>query len=257
MTEVEALRGKVAIITGATKGMGRAAAVLFARSGAHVIATGRSEDDGARTEALMREAGGEGVFVRHDVTSEDDWAQVTGLAMSRYGGLDVVVNNAGVFMVKPIAETTEADFDRIYRTNVEGTFLGIAHGMAAIARTGRGGSIVNVSSLMGQVGYPGATAYCATKGAITGMTKAAALEGAEYDPPIRVNSLHPGVIWTEMITSQFGDDAALKAAFAEDTPLRIIGLPEYMADAMAYLASDQSSYVTGTELTVDGGRGAD
>ncbi len=260
MTPIAELSGKVAIITGATKGMGRATAVLFAQSGAKVVATGRNAEDGARTEALMGGAatgGGEGVFVRQDVTCEADWARVTDTAMTRFGGLDIVVNNAGVFMVKPLAETTEADFDWIYRTNVEGTWLGMKHGMAAMVRTGRGGAIVNVSSLMGQVGYPGATAYCATKGAIAGMTRAAALEGGEYDPPIRVNSLHPGVIWTEMITSQFGDDEALKTAFAEDTPLRIIGLPEYMADAIAYLASDQSSYITGTELTVDGGRGAD
>lgn len=257
MTPIPELKDKVAIITGATRGMGRAAAVLFARSGAKVVATGRSEAEGAETERQMIEAGGEGVFVRQDITSETDWAHVTGAAVSRYGGLDVLVNNAGVFMVKPIGDTSEEDYDWIYRTNVEGTFLGMKHAFAAMRATGRGGAIVNVSSLMGQVGFPGATAYCATKGAITGMTKAAAHEGAEFDPQIRVNSLHPGVIWTEMITSQFGDDPALSESFAEDTPLKIIGLPEYMADAIAYLASDQSSYVTGTELTVDGGRGAD
>jgi NAD(P)-dependent dehydrogenase (short-subunit alcohol dehydrogenase family) len=129
--------------------------------------------------------------------------------------------------------------------------------MAAIAKTGRGGAIVNVSSLMGLVGYPQNAAYCASKGAVTGMTKSAALEGAAFTPPIRVNSLHPGVIWTEMITSQFGDDKALSDHFASETPLKIIGLPEYMADAILFLASDESSYVTGAALTVDGGRGAD
>ncbi|MEM6625948.1 MAG: SDR family NAD(P)-dependent oxidoreductase [Pseudomonadota bacterium] len=257
MTPLADLNGKVVIITGATKGMGRSTAVLFAQSGAKVVATGRSEADGAETERQIKEAGGDGVFIRQDVCEEADWARVTEEAMSRYGGLDIVVNNAGVFMVKPIAETSEEDYDWIYRTNVEGSFLGLKYGFEAIRKTGRGGSIVNVSSLMGQVGYPGATAYCATKGAITGLTKSAALEGAELEPQIRVNSLHPGVIWTEMLTSQFGDDQSLQDAFAEDTPLKMIGLPEYMADAIAYLASDQSSYVTGTELTVDGGRGAD
>ncbi|MEO0981289.1 MAG: glucose 1-dehydrogenase [Pseudomonadota bacterium] len=257
MTTVAELKDKVAIITGATKGMGRSAAQLFAQSGAKVIATGRDEAAGAETEKLMKEAGGEGIFIRQDIAREADWERVVGEASSRFGGLDVVVNNAGVFMVKPIEETTVEDYDWIYQINVEGTFLGMKHGFRAIKETGRGGSIVNVSSLMGQVGYPGATAYCATKGAIAGMTKSAALEGAELDPPIRVNSLHPGVIWTEMLTSNFGDDPALKDAFAEDTPLKMIGLPEYMADAIAYLASDQSSYVTGVELTVDGGRGAD
>lgn len=257
MKTVRELKDKVAIITGATRGMGRATASLFTASGAKVVATGRSEAAGEETERLMREAGGQGVFVRQDVTSEADWTRVIDTAQNRYGGLDILVNNAGLFLVKPIADTSAADYDEIYRVNVEGTFLGMKHGFAAMQATGRGGSIVNVSSLMGQVGYPGATAYCATKGAIAGMTKAAAHEGAALDPQIRVNSLHPGVIWTEMITSQFGDDAALKSAFAEDTPLRMVGQPEHMADAIAYLASDQSSYVTGTELTVDGGRGAD
>jgi NAD(P)-dependent dehydrogenase (short-subunit alcohol dehydrogenase family) len=110
---------------------------------------------------------------------------------------------------------------------------------------------------MGQVGYANAVAYCATKGAITGMTKAAAMEGAGMTPPVRVNSLHPGVIWTEMITAQFGASQELADAFAAETPLRIVGLPEHMADAIFYLVSDESSYVTGAELTVDGGRGAD
>ncbi|MEM9669114.1 MAG: glucose 1-dehydrogenase [Pseudomonadota bacterium] len=257
MTPLNELNGKVAIITGTTKGIGRATAVLFARSGAKVIATGRNEADGARTQGLIDEAGGDSIFIPQDITSEREWERITSEAMSRFDGLDIVVNNAGVFMVKPVADTTAEDYDWIYQTNVEGTFLGMKHGFRAIKETGRGGSIVNVSSLMGQVGYPDATAYCATKGAITGMTKSAALEGAELDPQIRVNSLHPGVIWTEMLTSQFGDDETLKTSFADDTPLRSVGLPEDIADAIAFLASDQSSYMTGAELTVDGGRGAD
>lgn len=257
MTPLAELAGKVAVITGATRGIGRSTAELFARSGARVIATGRSEQHGAQTEARLRDAGGEGVFLQHDVTEEAGWERVMAVAEARYGGLDILVNNAGAFFIKPVGETTEQDYVWIYRVNVEGAFLGVKSAFRAMAATGRGGAIVNVSSLMGQVGFPGATAYCATKGALTGLTKAAALEGAGLKPPIRVNSLHPGVIWTEMITSQFGDDAALQQGFADETPLRMIGLPEHMADAIAYLASSQSSYVTGAELTVDGGRGAD
>lgn len=251
------LHNRIAIVTGATRGIGRAVALKLAALGAAVIATGRDEAAGRETQAQIAAAGGRGQFVPQDVAREDDWARVTDAAFTHFGGVDIVVNNAGVFFVKPLADTTEADWDLAYRVNVEGVWLGVKHGLAAIAKTGRGGAIVNVSSLMGQVGYPNAIAYCATKGAITGMTKAAAMEGGAMRPPVRVNSLHPGVIWTEMITGQFGDSQELADAFAADTPLRMVGLPEHMADAIAYLASDESSYVTGAELTVDGGRGAD
>jgi NAD(P)-dependent dehydrogenase (short-subunit alcohol dehydrogenase family) len=251
------LSGKVALITGGNRGIGRAAAVLFARHGAKVAVTGRDAAAGAETERLVRAAGGECVFHAHDVANEADWERVVGDTVARFGGLDVVVNNAGAFLLQPTTEATEADWDRIFDINCTGTWLGVKHGFHAIAKTGRGGAIVNVSSLMGLVGFPQNAAYCASKGAVTGMTKSAAAEGAMLSPPVRVNSLHPGVIWTEMITSQFGDDQALSDHFASETPLKIIGLPEYMADAILFLASDDSTYVTGAALTVDGGRGAD
>lgn len=250
------LAGKTAIVTGATKGIGWETALLFAREGAAVVATGRDQDMGRDLEAAIAGGGGRAHFVRHDVRSEEDWSQVMAAADS-LGPLDILVNNAGVFLAKPLEETTEADLDLTWQVNVEGTFLGVKSAFAAFARHGRAGAVVNVSSLMGQVGYPGAIAYCASKGAITGFTKAAAVEGGVMTPPVRVNSVHPGVIWTPMITSQFGDDPALSDAFAADTPLRMIGRPEYVADAILFLASDDSSYVTGAELTVDGGRGAD
>lgn len=251
------LSGKTALVTGGNRGIGRAATIALAKAGAAVIATGRDAAAGAETERLAAAVGGVALFASHNVTREEDWIRVVDFALSRFGGLDIVVNNAGAFLLKGTAETSEADWDAIFDINATGTWLGVKHGMAAIAKTGRGGAIVNVSSLMGLVGYPQNAAYCASKGAVTGMTKSAALEGAAYDPPIRVNSLHPGVIWTEMITSQFGDDKALSDHFASETPLKIIGLPEYMADAIVFLASDESSYVTGAALTVDGGRGAD
>ncbi len=247
---------RVIIVTGATKGIGRETALLLAKEGAMVVVTGRDAKGGDETVGAIIQAGGEAIFVRHDIASPADWDTVIAQAET-LGGLYGLVNNAGIFFVKPLEDTTEADFDGIYRTNVEGTFLGVKAAFAAIQRAGKPGAIVNVSSLMGQVGFANAIAYCATKGAITGFTKAAALEGAAMTPQVRVNSLHPGVIWTPMITSQFGDSKDLSDAFAADTPLKIIGLPEYMADAISYLMSDDASYVTGAELTVDGGRGAD
>jgi NAD(P)-dependent dehydrogenase (short-subunit alcohol dehydrogenase family) len=250
------LSRRVIVVTGATRGIGRATALRLASEGARVVATGRDTDAGAETARLVEEAGGSCVFVRHDVTVEADWEHVIDVAHG-LGGLAGLVNNAGMFMIKPIEDTTEADFDAMHAVNVEGAFLGVKHAFRAFKADRRAGVIVNVSSLMGLVGYPEATLYCATKGALTGMTRAAALEGAAMDPKVRVNSLHPGVIWTEMITSQYGDSEALAAAFAADTPLRMVGRPEHMADAIAFLVSDDSSFMTGAELTVDGGRGAD
>jgi NAD(P)-dependent dehydrogenase (short-subunit alcohol dehydrogenase family) len=251
------LANRVVIVTGATKGIGRETAKLLAGEGAQVACTGRHPLDGRSVTAEITAEGGRSIFIAHDVASESAWRVVVARTEAELGGVYGIVNNAGAFSVKPLAETSEAEFQAIYDVNVHGAFLGVKLGFEAIARCGAPGAIVNVSSLMGQVGSAGAIAYCATKGAVTGLTKTAALEGAAMTPQIRVNSLHPGVIWTPMITSQFGDDPALADAFAADTPLRMIGLPRYMADAILYLLSDESAFVTGAELTVDGGRGAD
>ena len=251
------LEDRVIIVTGATKGIGQATCVALAREGARIVATGRDEKGGAETAKLVKEAGADCLFLLHDIRHEDQWERAFEQTEKRFGAPHGLVNNAGSFFVKPLADTTERDFDDIYRVNVEGTFLGVKHAFRSFARSKVAGAIVNVSSLMGQVGFPDAIAYCASKGAVTAMTKTAAIEGAMMSPRVRVNSLHPGVIWTPMITGTFGDDQALSDAFAADTPLKMIGLPEYMADAIVYLISDDAAYVTGAELTADGGRGAD
>ena len=250
------LSGRLIVVTGATRGIGRATSLRLAGEGANILVTGRDRKGGEETVRQIEAQGGEGSFHAHDIAVEADWARVM-LAARGAGGLDGLVNNAGMFFVKPIEETSEEDFDQIHAVNVEGAFLGIKHAFRAFADGGRCGAIVNVSSLMGLVGFPNATAYCATKGAVTGMTRAAALDGAAMTPRVRVNALHPGVIWTEMITDQFGDSQALADGFAADTPLRMIGRPEHMADAILFLISEDSSAMTGAELTVDGGRGAD
>jgi NAD(P)-dependent dehydrogenase (short-subunit alcohol dehydrogenase family) len=251
------LEDRVVIVTGATKGIGRETARRLALEGARVACTGRDQTDGASVVAEIAAEGGRAIFVPHDVAREADWRRVIDRTEAELGPVYGVVNNAGAFMVKPLAETSLTDFQTLFDINVRGSYLGVRLGFEAIARSGAPGAIVMVSSLMGQVGFPGAVAYCATKGAMTGLTKTAAVEGAARAPRVRVNSLHPGVIWTPMITGQFGDDQALADAFAADTPLRIIGLPRYMADAIIYLLCDEAAHVTGIELTVDGGRGAD
>lgn len=251
------LSGKVAIVTGATSGIGRAIAIRFAREGARVIATGRNPEQGAETVRRMTEAGGSGQFMRHEVSAESDWAAVIGKALADYGKLDIVVNNAGNFFVKPIEETTAEDWDKLWSVNVEGAFLGTKLGMQAMKDTSTGGSIINMSSLMGQVGLENATAYCAAKGAVTHLTKAAAVDGAQSKPWVRVNSLHPGVIWTEMLVHEYGHVPNVKEFLIEQTPMKRLGTPDDIANAALYLASDASRFVTGTEVTIDGGRGAD
>ncbi len=248
---------KTIIITGATKGIGRASAVAVAREGGMSLSPDATRKAARKPRELVGETGRDCLFVPHDVRDETQWEAVFAECAKKYGAPSGLVNNAGVFFVKPLADTTEEDFDAIYQVNVEGTFLGMKHAFRSFGASNTAGAVVNVSSLMGQVGYPNAIAYCATKGAVTAMTKSAALEGGAMTPKVRVNSLHPGVIWTPMITDAFGDDKALADAFAQDTPLRMIGLPEYMADAIVYLLSDDAAYVTGAELTADGGRGAD
>lgn len=254
---MDRMKGKVVIVTGATSGIGRAAAIQLAREGASVVATGRSEKAGKETAKLIRKAGGAGRFVIQDVTSEDSWQAVIDETLDAYGRLDVLVNNAGSFLVKPLPETTTEDWDNIWTVNVEGVFLGTKLAMKEMKRADVAGSIINVSSLMGLVGLPDATAYCAAKGAITSFSKAAALDGAADRPRVRVNSLHPGVIWTDMLVKQFGENEEVKNFLIEETPLKRLGYAEDISNAILYLASDASRYVTGSSLTIDGGRGCD
>ncbi|HEY4997394.1 MAG TPA: SDR family NAD(P)-dependent oxidoreductase [Solirubrobacteraceae bacterium] len=244
------LEGKVALVTGAAGGIGLACARRFAAEGASVLLT---DADAAGAERAAAELGARGSAHGHDVTSEDAWEAVLAWGLELHGHIDVLMNNAGVFLAAPLAETSLEDFQRVLEVNVTGVFLGmrtLAPSMAAQ----QAGSIINVSSLAGLRGSPYLTAYAASKWAVRGMTKVIAKELARTG--VRVNSIHPGQIDTDMNTRQRERTPELIEKLIKTIPLGRIGTPEEVAHAAVYLASDESIYVTGSELVVDGGAGA-
>jgi NAD(P)-dependent dehydrogenase (short-subunit alcohol dehydrogenase family) len=257
------LAGKVACITGAASGIGRATALLFAREGAMVVATDIQADHGEALVEQIAAAGGTAMFLPHDVASEADWASVIDAIRERHGRLDVLVNNAGIGLTGPVTELDLDAWRRVFAINVEGTFLGTRHSLPLMRESG-GGSIVNVSSIAGIRPSANASAYAASKGAVRMFTKAVALECAAACDGIRVNSVHPGIvetaIWDDMIgTSEDGSNGRPRAATldtltANTIPLGRTGTSAEIAEAIAWLAGDESRYVTGSELVIDGGR---
>jgi NAD(P)-dependent dehydrogenase (short-subunit alcohol dehydrogenase family) len=251
------LAGKVALITGAAAGVegqlmgfGGAAARLFAREGAKVVLTDIKEELGFRTAEQIRASGGEALFVRHDVTSEEEWQEVIQTTVATFGKLNVLVNNAGTGARFRVEETTVAVWDAQMDVHAKGVFLGTKYAIPEMRKVG-GGSIINVSSIYGLVGSPTSTAYHAAKGAIRLFTKAAAIQYAKEN--IRVNSVHPGYCETPLTIGGFTADAQRRAWSIAQTPLGRLGTADDVAYGMLYLASDESSYVTGAELVIDGG----
>lgn len=247
------VEGKVAVVTGGGAGIGRACSLRLAEEGARVVVTDISEERGQETVEQIEVAGGEGLFVRHDVTREDGWESVVRRAGEAYGGVDVLVNNAGLYLIKPMAETTLEELNNLMAVNVTGVFLGMKH--AAPSMIGRGGgSVVNMSSVAGLIGVAGHVLYGAAKGAVRILTKDAAMELAASQ--VRVNSVHPGYINTGM--AEYGAAAAGTdvEGLGQLYPLGRIGEPNDVADMVLYLASEESKYVTGAELVVDGGGSA-
>lgn len=237
------LEGKVAIITGAARGMGAAHARRFIAEGAKVVLTDLNVEEGT---ALANELGENAIFVEQNVTSADEWANVVAEAEKAFGPVNVLVNNAGISVSKSFLQMTEEEYRRIVDINQVSVFLGLKTVVPSMQKAG-GGSIINISSINGIVG--GAVGYTDTKFAVRGMTKAAAMECSHYG--IRVNSVHPGVIETPMVTQ--GDAVDAIKEFAKHIPLKRMAQPEEVTNLVLFLASDESSYSTGSEFIVDGG----
>ena len=215
-----------------------------------IISGGALDDAGRQVEAQIRELGGEATYIHLDVTREEDWQAAVSTAVSAYGKLNVLVNNAGILIRKTLEETTGEDWDRIMSINAKGVFLGTRAAIPAMRQAG-GGSIVNISSTAGLVSSPsGSASYTATKGAVRLLTKSTAVQYAKEG--IRCNSVHPGPIETDMIQDSLNDPAAM-AERMQRLPMGRVGKPEEVAYGVIYLASDESSFVTGSELVIDGG----
>ncbi|MGH8991443.1 MAG: glucose 1-dehydrogenase [Acidimicrobiia bacterium] len=238
------LDGKVALITGGARGQGEAEARLFVELGARVAVADILEDEG---RAVAADLGDEAMFVPLDVTSEAAWEKAVGSVTERFGGLQVLINNAGIVSFAPLLGTTLEDYRRVIDVNQVGVFLGMR---AAAPAMRAGGSIINISSIDGLVGMPFLTAYVASKFAVRGMTKCAAIELAGLG--IRVNSIHPGAVDTPMVADMLGAAGALDM-FLPKIPLGRLAESADVAHLAAFLASDESSYCTGSEFVVDGG----
>jgi NAD(P)-dependent dehydrogenase (short-subunit alcohol dehydrogenase family) len=247
------MTASVVLITGALTGIGRATALAFAREGARIVVSGRRDEAGHALAEELRRLGVEAEFIRADVRHEGDVRDLIDKTVARFGRLDAAVNNAGTEgNAGPVTEQTPESYAATFDTNVLGVLLSMKHEMR-VMQAQRSGSIVNLSSTMGQRGAPGASLYTASKHAVEGLTKSAALEGAASG--IRVNAIAPGPVETGML-NRFTGTAERKAALAAGVPLRRVGTPEEIADAIVFVASDKASFITGQIIRVNGGKTA-
>ena len=247
-----AFTGKVAIVTGGSSGIGRATAIAFAREGVKVVVASRRIKEGEETVQLVKQAGSEGFFIRTDVAKAADVRAMVEKTVATYGRLDYAFNNAGVIEQTPgpLVEQSEETFGRIMDINVKGVWLSMKYEIPEMLKHG-GGAIVNMSSVAGVVGFPGMGIYVASKHAVVGLTKAAAVEYSKSG--VRVNAVNPAAIETEMLAHFVADNAEVRAQMAAAHPIGRTGRPEEIADAVIWLCSDKASFVTGHALLVDGG----
>jgi len=244
------VQDKVAIVTGGGKGIGRACSILLAQEGAKVVLTQRHEKEALEVVETIASQGGSAVYVQQDVTKEEDWEKVLDATREEFGPPDILVNNAGIYIIEPVAETSLEQWNKLMAVNVTGVFLGMKHCAPVMEQNG-GGAIVNMSSVAGLIGVPNHALYGASKGAVTVMTKDAAIEYASRN--VRVNSVHPGYIDTRMAEYGAEEQDTTKEGLGEWHPLGDIGKPMDVAFGVLYLASDEARFITGAELAIDGG----
>ncbi len=243
--------GKVALVTGGTAGIGRAAAIAFAKEGAKVVVSGRRQEEGNETLGLIRQAGAEGLFVRCDVSKPAEVESLVQQVEETCGRLDFAFNNAGVAPKSaPLADQEEAEFDRTVAINLKGVWLSMKYEIPAILKAG-GGAIVNNASMGGLIAFPGIAPYNATKHGVLGLTKSAALDYAKTG--LRINAVCPGLIATDMLADMMGGWEAMQKASAEMQPIGRAGKPEEIASAVVWLCSPGASLMTGHHLVLDGG----
>jgi len=248
--------GKVALVTGGASGIGRGCAERLAQEGAVVVLTDIQDHKGPEVVDAIATAGGRAEYLHHDVTDEQAWIDVVDQVKARHGRLDVLVNNAGVGLGGMITEMSLETWRQQTAVNLDGVFLGVKH-VLPLMREGGGGSIVNMSSVAGIKGAPGLAGYCATKGGVRLFTKAVALECAAAKDGVRVNSVHPGIIdtpiWLTVAPTGTNEPPDLDAISTMAVPMGVKGVPDDIANGVLWLASDESRYVTGAELVIDGG----
>jgi NAD(P)-dependent dehydrogenase (short-subunit alcohol dehydrogenase family) len=243
--------GKVALVTGGSSGIGRATAVAFAREKAKVVVASRRQEEGLKTVELIHQAGSEGIFVQTDITKEEEVKAMVDKAIATYGSLDYAFNNAGVEgTIAPLVEQNLDAYNHVFDANVKGLFLSMKYEIATMLENG-GGAIVNNSSIAGLIGFPGVSIYVASKHAVIGLTKSAALEVAKSN--VRVNAVNPGAIQTDMFERFASSNEGIKEQMTQLHPIGRLGKPEEIADAVVFLCSDRASFITGQSLAVDGG----
>jgi len=253
---MDRVKDKVAFITGGALGLGACAAQLLAREGAKVAITDVRDEEGEAIAARINAAGGHAKFFHHDVADEAAWIKVIDSAVGAFGRLDILVNNAGIGPTGTIENTSFADYRKLMSINLDGVFLGLKYGIKAMKACEAKGSIINLSSIEGLVGDPNLAAYNASKGGVRLLTKSAALHCALTRTGIRVNSIHPGYILTPMVEGVLGDTSGGAPKLADLValhPVGHLGAPEDIGWGIVYLASDESRFMTGSELVIDGG----